>query len=364
MIRVVLRLGLQELARRRRLVLVMTLVVALPMLCYLLLDAYRAGLASLYSDFNPAFLIVQTSGSMGEFFGSRLPAQLGVDLASRGAHLIVPEIHTFAGTTPENAIPLRGVPLSSYTQVEDFSIKSGRPLQPAEPPRRAMIGVRLAEKQGLGPGDPITIRGRVFQVVGVFAVGTYADFEAWISLSDAQELLGWGSDVSVFVIRPGEGLAPGDQLTGGAVIVQKGESNANIIEEWVPLIKLFKMISGALGIAAAVSLANLLWRLAWQHRRELAVLRSLGFGRSTLALYLLSQGLTITLLGFGFGVMGAFGVRAVSEIRTAGVSIHAVFGWQVILTSLVMSLVIALAGSALPAWHISSLNLAGLLRDE
>jgi ABC-type lipoprotein release transport system permease subunit len=363
MISAILRFGLAELAARRRQILVMTLVVALPLLCYLLIDAYRAGLGSLYSDFNPAFLVVQTDGSMG-VFGSRLPARLRVDLAARGAHLIVPEIYTITGTTPEDATLLRGVALASYTQVEDFKIISGRPLQPNEPIRRAMIGVRLAEKLGLSPGDPINIRGRAFQVVGVFAVGTYADFEAWISLTDAQELLGWGSDVSTFVIRAGEGLAPGDQLTDGAVIVQKGASSASINEEWAPLFKLFKMISAALGIAAAVSLANLLWRLAWQHRRELAVLRSLGFGRRALAFYLLAQGIFITLLGFGIGVAGALGLGAVNEIRTAGISIHAVFNGQVILTSLVISLVIALAGSALPAWHMSRINLASLLHDE
>ena len=84
-----------------------------------------------------------------------------------------------------------------------------------------MIGARLAEERQLLPGDMIPVRGRDFQVVGIFDVNTYASNEVWISLEDAQALLGWGTDVSVYVIPNGETYQEGDTLPGGISVVEK-----------------------------------------------------------------------------------------------------------------------------------------------
>jgi ABC-type lipoprotein release transport system permease subunit len=364
MIGTIIRLGLLDLWMRRRTGLVMALVTAIPLMSTLLLEAYRTGLVTTYSDADPAFLIVQSSGSLGEFYGSRLPSQLAGELVANGASLVVPEIHTITGATPASAILLRGIPLDSYTQVEDFSVLTGRPLQPGEPSRRVMVGVRLAEKYSLVPGSLLDLRGRPFQVVGVFSVGTYADHEAWVSLEDAQALLGWGSDVSVYVIPAGEKLHPGDMLSAGASIVQKGDSSSNSLAELAPLLQLIKTVTISLGIAAALALANLLLRLAWQQRRDLTILRSLGFGRWTLMGYLLVQGTIIVALGFGVGFLGAFILGKFTATRTAGISIRAVFSMGVLLSSLAFAAVLTVLGTALPALQLSRVSLAGLLRNE
>jgi ABC-type lipoprotein release transport system permease subunit len=347
-----------------RLTLVMALAVGVPLMSYFTLRAYHAGLLSRYSDTYGDFLVVQWSGSLGEFYGSRLPAQVGDELRAARASLVIPEIHTIVGTTPANAILLRGIPLESYSQVEEYKMAAGRPLLPGDPPRLAMIGARLAEARGLVPGDFIQIRGRDFQVTGIFDVGTYAGNEAWISLEDAQALLGWGTDVSVYVIPNGETYKEGDSLPGGISVVRKGASSATLTAEWEPVFRLLSLVFGALGLAAAVALASILWRLAWLQRRELAILRSLGFGKRSLAAYLLAQGSGITSLGFLFGGLGALVLGKLTEIRTAGISIQAVFDVQVILASLAFAVCITLAGTSVPAWWLNRLNLSTLLRSE
>jgi ABC-type lipoprotein release transport system permease subunit len=369
-----LRSGFIELVTHRRLVLVMALVIAFPVLTYLLLDAYRNGIVVSFTASNPSLLVVQSNGSMGEFYGSRLPAQLEADLAARGAGLIVPEIHSVVGGTPATAVLLRGIPLDTYEQVEEFRMVAGRPLSPADgkspgaqggrATRLAMLGDKLAEKRGLTPGDTIEIRGRAFQVVGVFSTGTYVDHEAWISLPDAQALLGWGSDVSVFIIPTGTGLKPGDSLVYGSSVVPKGDSGADFIQEWSPFLSLLGNVVIALSLGAVIALANMLSRLAWQRRRELAIFRSLGFGRGAMGLYLWSQGITITLLGFVLGTAGALMLGMLFEADTAGFTLHALFNVKILFSSLVFALVLALAGSAFPVWQMSRFNLVSLLRDD
>jgi len=359
-----LRLGLRELLNHARLTLVMALAVGVPLMSYFTLGAYHAGLLSRYSDAYGDFLVVQLSGSLGEFYGSRLPAQVGDELRAARVSLVIPEIHTIVGTTTANAILLRGIPLESYTQVEEYKMAAGRPLLPEDPPRLAMIGARLAETRGLVPGDFIQIRGRDFQVVGIFDVGTYAGNEAWISLEDAQTLLGWGTDVSVYMIPNGEIYKEGDSLPGGISVVRKGASSAALIDEWEPVFRLLSLVVGALGLAAAVALASILWRLAWLQRRELAILRSLGFGKRSLAAYLLTQGSGIMSLGFLFAGLGALSLGNLTAIRTAGISIQAVFDVQVILASLAFAVCITLAGTSVPVWWLNRLNLSTLLRSE
>lgn len=201
-------------------------------------------------------------------------------------------------------------------------------------------------------------------MVGVFDVATYAANEAWISLADAQALLGWGSDVSVYVIPNGETYREGDTLPGGISMVRKGESGATLLAEWQPLFRLLTLVAGALGVAAAVALASILWRLAWLQKRELAILRSIGFGKRSLAAYLFVQGSAITLLGFLLGGLGAWSLGKLMEIETAGISIRAVFDVKVVLVSLVFAACIAIAGTSVPAWWLNTLNLAVLLRSE
>ena len=364
MIRSIVYLGLAELAHRWRESLLAAGVIGVTLLAVLVLNAYRRGLEDRYAFEASGYLIAQQSGSMGEFKGSRLPASTAAELSARGSSLIVPQIHTIIGTSPENAILLRGIPLDNYTQVEPFRLIAGRPLQNGDPARRAMIGIGLAEARDIGPGDPITIRGRDFTVAGIFAVDTYADFEAWITLPEAQELLGWNDDVSVFVVPAGEGLNPGDTLPGGVSLAPRGQSAATLLAEWQPLFRLLGMVALVLALATTLALANMLWRLAWLRRRQLAILRSLGYGRAELALYLLVQGAAISLFAFILGLLGALLFTNLAQIQALGLTVKPAVSIAGAGLALLLAVAIALGASAVPAWWLSRHNLLELMRAE
>lgn len=357
-------LGFKELAVRWRAVFAMGLTISLPILIFLLLNGYQTGLESRYDNIQVNYLLVQQTGSMGEFYGSRLPASLREELARKGISWMAAELHTITGTTPENAILLRGVELENYSIIEEYQMIEGRPLQKDDSRRLAMIGINLAEQQNAYTGDIIQIRGRDFSVVGIFSNGTYADYEAWISIEDAQTLMGWGSDVSVYVIPADEYLKAGDSLPGGISIVHKGDSGQDLISEWKPLYKLLGIISATLGVAVAVALTNILWRLAWLRRRELAILQSIGFGKLTLFWYLFEQGLGITTIGFCLGLTEAVIVGMLIPLRTAGISIDAVIDLRVFLLSLGFAGVITLTGAGMPAYWFSHQNLVQLMKVE
>ncbi len=361
---VTLRLGLQDLFSHRRLALVMSLSIAIAFCMVAILDVYRSGLADKYTELVPDLLLVHESQTLGEFYGSRLSNQVGENLFGMGISSVIPEIHALTGTSARNAILVRGIDLGQYNLLESFSILSGRSLKPGDPSRQAMLGWRLAKSRDLEIGELISLRGRDFDIVGIFKNGTYMDNQAWISLADAQSLLGWGNDVSVYVI-PDEGiLEEGESLSGGISISRKGESLQFVAAQFQPILNLLQLVAAALGLATALALTNILWRLAWRRRRELSILRTTGFPTLSLVGYLLAQAAGITFLGALLG--GLFTLVFVTVVKVAVPSFTIVprLETQKALFSLGWIGFIMVMGSLLPAWWLSHFNLAHLLHSE
>ena len=359
-----LRLGMLELRQRGFLVVGVALVVSIPLISSLLLFGYRAGLARKYQPTMAGWLVVQQAGTIGELWGSRLPASLADLLRQKGASQVIPEIHTAVGTRAEDAVVIRGVDLAAYSQVEEFRLVAGRLLQPDETQRVALVGAGLARHRELYPGGTLLLRGRQFVVVGIFETGAYPDDEAWIALPDAQELLGWPGEVSIFLIPLTQAFQDGDQVAPGVSVVHKGSSASQVLMEFQALLDLLALIAASLSLSAVVAMANVLGRLAWLRRREMAILQSLGFSRRSQAAYLLVQGLGITLLGFILGLAGAWAISMVNQTTIEGVTVQPAFEIRVLAIALAQAVGMALAGSALPVWWLSQQNLVQRLRAE
>ena len=358
------KIGLKDLLNHRRLAMVMTLSIAFAFAMLAILEVYRTGVSDKYTETAPDLLLVHESQSLGEFYGSRLSSRVGEELEGMGIRMVIPEIRALAGSSARNAILLRGVDLDQFTRLERFSILSGRGLLPGEAPRQTMIGWRLARSRNLDVGQAIALRGRNFNIVGIFKNGTYMDNQAWIALADAQSLLGWGQDVSIYII-PDEGiLNSGDLLPGGISISGKGESLQFIAAQVRPVMNMLGVVALALGIVTALALTNILWRLVWRRRREMAILRTTGFSTLSIVGYLLAQAVGITLAGILAG--GLFTLVFVLSVSLAVPDFTIVprLEIQAVFTSLGWIGFIMITGSAMPAWWLSHLNLAQLLHSE
>jgi putative ABC transport system permease protein len=362
--RFVLQLGLHDLFSHRRLALIMALSIAIATAMVAFLVAYRAGLAAEFIERTPNLLVVHDNQNVGDISGSRISSRVAGTLSGLGISRIIPEIRAVTGTSVQNATLLRGIDLEQYTRLESFSLLSGRRLEPGDPPRLAMVGALLARRLNLKSGDKVSLRGRDFTVVGIFQNGTYMDNQAWISLADAQSLLDWGEDVSVYII-PDEGiLHEGDVLPGGLAVTRKGETLRLIAAQYQPLLNMWQLVALALGIGVSLTLASILWRLAWLRRHEMAILRTTGFPTSSLVGYLLVQAGGITLLGILLG--GLFMVVLTTSIRLTVSSFTIVprLDAGTLLYSLGWVGLIMLAGSLIPAWWLSRFNLAALLHSK
>ena len=276
----------------------------------------------------------------------------------------MPEIHELVGTSFEDAVLLRGVDLEGYADKDVFRVRAGRALVAGESTRNAMVGTRLAARLKVQPGDVLRLRGRNFQVVGVFETGSYPDNEAWISIADAQDLLGWEEEVSLFVVPDDGNVKPGEQLMPGVTVQQRGERSSEFPELWEGLLALIRVVTQAIGAAAALSLAVMLWRMAWQRRWHIAVLRSLGFSRMISLGYLGLQGSLITLLGGTAGVIGALALMRLVRVSLNGLSVQPSLSAELLITTIAWLGSLTVLGVLLPVWMLGRQRVSQILKGE
>ncbi|PKO19120.1 MAG: hypothetical protein CVU39_00790 [Chloroflexi bacterium HGW-Chloroflexi-10] len=360
----VMQFSLSHLRSHWRVILAMVLMFALAGFVFFLLLAYRIGIENQFGFPNSQLLIVHEADATAELYGSRISTKIGVQLEEMGVGLAVPAIHAATGTADRAFQFIYGVDLEQYTQVESFRMLSGRSLQPGDAERMVMLGNLMARRLDAQVGDVVSLRGRPFNVVGIFETGKFTDNDAWISIAAAQALLGWGKDISYYLV-PDEGiLMPGENLGDSLIVTRQGDSMQNVVRQYQPLLNFFSVVVYLVGFVAAFTLTSVLLRLWWANRYDLAILRTLGFSKSVLSIFFLAQSMFILVSGFVLGLGGAQLLSVLYQLNVTGLTVQPVFNPKTILTGLGYLAVIIFAATLLPAWWISRINLAQMLRVE
>jgi putative ABC transport system permease protein len=359
----VIRMAVKDLKSRWVLALVMALLFSITFASYLALITYQKSLSATYFSLEANWLVVQESYGSGEIHGSRLTNDIGQLLIDKGYDHPIPEIHQVVGTSLANGIMLRGVDPEDLYKISPFTLLSGRALEAGDSPRLAMIGQSLADRLRIEIGEVIKLRGREFTVVGIFKTGSYEDSQAWISLLDAQKLLNYGTDVSTYFIPDGGSVFEGDTIAKGISVGRRGDSGNTFGNEAMNFFNYLGLIGGFSGVATLITLINLLWRLTWLHRREFGIMRTIGFRRNSVVLYLSTQ--TFFILSTGAIIGGIFAILVVisriKDFSAFGIGLSPTWDINTIGITTLVTLVIAGIGIAMPAKKIYTMTTIELL---
>lgn len=359
-------LAMKDILKKWNLALIMALLFSVTFASFLSIIAYKSNLTDTYSHLSQNWLVVAKSDGVGEIHGSRLSPEIGEMLRSSGYEHPIPEIHQVVGTSLATGMLMRGISLEDYKEVSNFALISGSALIPEDESRLAMVGVTLASVDKVTSGDKIRIRGRDFKVKGIFKTGTYQDNEVWITLADAQALLNYGNDVSIYIIPDGGVLQEGNVFSEGVSISRKGETGNMFGGEVSSFYNYLGMVAIFAGIATIFTLSNLLWRLAWLHRHEFGIIRTLGFGRLALMYYLFIQAGLILVIGLIVGSVLAFTViiSQAQQFTAFGLGVSPLLNFQTIATAIGISILILFIGIAFPAIRINQMSIPNLLGRE
>lgn len=296
-------LAMRDLTKRWAVALVLASLFTITFAAYLTLVTYQKSAVASYVNLETNWLIVGSSDGLSEIHGSRLTPEIGRQLVELGYEDPIPEIHQVVGTSYVNGRLMRGFRLEDYLKTSQFTILRGRALQPGDPGRLVMVGETLSRTAQVDVGDNLLLRGRKFRVIGIFETGSIQDNEAWISLADAQALLSYGEDVSLYLIPEGGALQPGDLFTDDVSVTSRGETIGIFGNSLTSFFKFLGMIGLLAGFSTAITMANLIFRLALLRRQEFGILRSMGFGKRSLLIYFITQSGAIILAGILAGVI-------------------------------------------------------------
>lgn len=258
----------------------------------------------------------EQGSSIAQSVVGKVAAAPGVAHDERGQPLVSGEIvtHLIVGEAAEHRIStlqVRGVDANVLALRPAVRVVAGRALQPGT--AEAIVGRGLAGKYAglvlgggfeLGPSRPVT-------VVGVFeSGGSVLESEVWVDVNVARSALGMEGQVSSITAR----LSHPDRFDAFAAALAQGQPEGlDVARESAYYAKLSSGLANvivALGLAEALifSLGAVCATLivfhgaVSQRRREVGVLRALGFGSLGILSAFLAESVALSLAGGAGGV--------------------------------------------------------------
>lgn len=218
-----------------------------------------------------------------------------------------------------------------------------------------LAGSQVAKRLNLTSTGKITIMGKEFNVVKILPeTGTVDDDRIFANLRDVQQLLGIQNQVSAIEIMGccnaiSEGLLgklrnilPDTRITTiGQIVSTQIETNRLMKKVSLVMLIIIFFVGG-------ISIGNYIWANVNERKREIGILRMMGAERRTIYKMFLLKAL---ILGIAGGILGyLLGTLAgvILGPYLAGITVKPVYIY--LLWSILLSVVISLAGSLFPTY--------------
>ena len=242
----------------------------------------------------------------------------------------------------------------------------------ATAPNEVMLGWRAAQNLGLHVGDRFYANGTSNKVVGIFSTGiSYGDSAAMFPLPALQAYNRVPGSVSlVFVkIAPGHSSASVQktltrdqpELTTISTLAQAGRADRN-------LVFLKAAVTGSTILAlviGAIVVGNTMLLSLFERTREFGLLRAIGWGRRRVVWLVVSESLSLAVVGSLLGVAFSFVVTTVLEAlpQLHGV-LHSNFTTSAFGRGLAVGIGMAVLGSLYPSVRAANLTPLKALSNE
>ncbi len=336
-------------------------------------------------------------GTIGRRFGGGGAGGPGGNAAAE-ANFTLPV--TVTGTNDPSSVSTLGGGPGGGGGGGTVKITSGQSFDGKSDTNVALVGQDLATKNNLKVGSTFTAYGTAIQVVGIFDAGnTFSNSGLLMPIAAVQRLSQQpgvisSATVQVDSITNLEGTTTAIKNTLGTTVADVVSQQDTSAQALAPLdniksISLYSLI-GAVGAGAAIILLTMLM-IVRERRREIGVMKAIGAQNLKITAQFMVEAVTFTLMGAGIGfVIGVIAGNPVTKLlvansaqaataastngrgfgrafRAAGTSItniQTTVGWEILLWGLLAAIVIAVVGSAIPAWLISKVRPAEVMRAE
>ena len=217
------------------------------------------------------------------------------------------------------------------------------------------IGSGIATRLKLVEGSKLTIMGQEFAVAKLLPeTGTVDDDRVFANLHAVQALLGTGEQISAIEIMGccsaiSDGLLgklrnvlPDTRITTIGQIVSTQIENNKLMAK-ISLVFLIIII-----FVGGISIGNYIWANVNERRKEIGILRMIGYHKGHIYYILVLKGIIIGLLGGIAGyIVGTLGAIWLGP-QFAGIAVSPIY--TLLLVSIALSISISILGSVIPAY--------------
>lgn len=234
---------------------------------------------------------------------------------------------------------------------------------PATRTGEVAVGDGLARRLKLRPGSLLKVAGRPLRVTGTYHTGIlFEDQGAVVPLREAQRIARRGNDATTIpvVLDPGvrtkvaeKAIArrfPGLTAIGSPDDAARAGANGMLISKAALVIVVLALIIGG------ISVANTMLLSVVERRGEFAVMTAVGWSGPQVAGLVLAEGVAISLLGAGFGLLlGAVGSRLLVRALDVSAFVSPELSASVLVAGVLVGVSIGVVGGLYPAWRAARL---------
>jgi putative ABC transport system permease protein len=237
----------------------------------------------------------------------------------------------------------------------------------------ALLGRVLAMNLGKKAGDPLSVAGEPFQVVGIYESSSLFENGGMIVPLDVlQQMMGReGSITGLVVVADSPNRETVEQLgkrieteiPGVAAVPARdyiqGDIQVRLVKAMAWATSVIALLLGSLGVLNTMMMA------VFERTGEIGLLRALGWRRVRILNLVLGEALAVGLIGSVVGsLLGLAAVRAIQLSPTASVFIAPELPISVIGVGTLLGIGLSLLGGIYPALRAAALNPTEALRHE
>lgn len=295
-----------------------------------------------------------------------------------GVAAISPEIHValpVAGPDGREGLAvLRGVAPEAFLVHERVRIVAGRAPEPGAD--ELLVGAMLGEKLGLpeaalAPGASLRIDGRAFEIVGRFAApGTVMEAEAWCPI-ESLRILVRHDRLSCVVVGFEDAAATVAAETFALrrldlelVALREDRFYAALASFFAPIRAMVSAAAGLVALAAILGGINATYAGFASRGREMATLRTIGYGRAALAVAMTQECTIATTAGALLAAVPALLLLDGRAVRFSMGAFALLVDAPVLALGLAAAIGLGVLGAAAPAWRCLRPPIPSALGDD
>jgi putative ABC transport system permease protein len=299
----------------------------------------------------------------------------GIRRDAQGKAVVSAEVHMYLPVRERKdearaRIVVRGVGPEAGQLRPEVVITRGRMLQTGI--NELIVGREALRRfKGLDVGDTVKLRNVPFVVVGVFESGGDAhesemmvDVQTLISLRPTARY----QSINVLLESPASmnafKAAVDRNPAIGVVALSEPEHDKRRVIDATALLELVAYLVGTIMAAAAsFSVANTLYSAVSARRTEIATLRAIGFGSSSVVVAILVESLILALIGAAIGVLLTSLAINGQQFDSGAISTQLHIDSTLIAIGIAWACGIALVSAVAPAIHAARMPIARALRE-